>query len=181
MDDLSRTARAIDAATGLPRLPDHGDLQRLLAYWADRCGSRQFPRRADIDPVDLAFMLNRIGLTEVYESDPRSDQERLASEKPAIPSSGGRFYRFRLVGSWWRDITGYELTGAWSDQLPNPRMTDITVSFYEMMIAGRRPHFTSRDAWIEERRLNYQILILPLSEDGHRISMIMTGIGPRDP
>jgi len=175
MDDIVRSARAIDAATGLPRLPDHGDLQRLLAHWADRCGNRQFPRRADIDPVDLAFMLNRIALTEVHDSDPRP-----AGEEPRQASPSGRFYRFRLVGSWWRDITGHELTGFWADELPNPRMTDITVSFYEMMIAARRPHFTSRDAWIEERRLNYQILLLPLSEDDRRISMIMTGIGPRD-
>ena len=55
----------------------------------------------------------------------------------------------------------------------------LTLDFYEKMIALRQPLFADRNAWIEERRLNYQIMILPLSEDGERISMIVTGIGPR--
>src|SRR5262245_15107815 len=44
--------------------PRHPDLQRLLAYWRRQCGSRLFPRRGDIDPVDFSFMLERIALTE---------------------------------------------------------------------------------------------------------------------
>jgi hypothetical protein len=35
-----------------------------------------------------------------------------------------------------------------------------------------------RDAWVDDKKLGYEILLLPLSEDGTRISMIVTGIGP---
>jgi len=174
MDDGSRQVPAIDAATGQARAPDHHDLRRLLAYWAHCRRGRPFPRRCDIDAVDLVFMLNRIALTEVHDDDPRDPPAMLSR-----PSAGGRYYRFRIVGGWWRDIVGREMTGGWADELPSSRMTDLTLDFYEKMIALRQPLFADRNAWIEERRLNYQIMILPLSEDGERISMIVTGIGPR--
>jgi hypothetical protein len=176
MDDVTRTASAIDATTGQTGLPEHYDLRRLHGYWSRCRRDRLFPSRADIDPVDFAFMLNRVALTEVYETDPRDPVPSYARA-----SAGGRYFRFRVVGSWWRDVVGREMTGSWADDMPDPRMTDITVGFYERMIALRQPLYTSRDAWIEEKRLNYQILILPLSDDGERISMIMTAIGPNNP
>lgn len=172
MLDGGKTADAINAANGMKGVPDHLDLKRLLQYWSERRAAQRFPRRQDIDPVDFSYMLSRIALAEVHE----------AAVLPAAPDDPGtkRRYRFRVVGSWWRDITGLEMTGRWVEDLPDQRMIDITVNFYEKMIAQRQPLFASRDAWIDEKRLNYQIMVLPLSEDGQRISMIMTGIGPKD-
>jgi hypothetical protein len=46
------------------------------------------------------------------------------------------------------------------------------------VIAGRAPLCARRDAWFDEKKLSYEILLLPLSEDDQRISMILTGIGP---
>ena len=43
--------------------PRHKDLRRLLDYWRRKRNGRAFPRRADIDPLDLGFMLGRIALT----------------------------------------------------------------------------------------------------------------------
>jgi hypothetical protein len=138
--------------------PRHPELLRLLAYWRDRRGGRAFPRRADIDPVDLGFMLARIALTEVHE--------------------GPRRYRLRLVGSWWAQLSGVELTGTWIDDWPKANLRKLTVDTYEAVIAARAPLCARRDAWVDEKKLSYEILLLPLSEDGARISMIMTGIGP---
>lgn len=138
--------------------PRHPDLQRLLAYWRRQCGARTFPRRGDIDPVDFSFMLDRVALTEVHE--------------------GERRFRLRLVGSWWQGITGTELTGTWVDDLPGLNQRRISIEAYEHMIAARRPTVTVRDAWVDERKLSYEIMHLPLSEDGERISMIVTAIGP---
>lgn len=139
-------------------VPHHPDLQRLLTYWRDRCGNRSFPRRSDIDPVDFSFMLERIALTEIHE-DPRR-------------------YRLRVVGSWWHRTAGMELTGTWIEDLPGVNQRRISIEAYERMIVARRPTVTVRDAWVDERKLSYEIMHLPLSEDGERISMIMTAIGP---
>lgn len=140
------------------QLPRHPDLLRLLDYWRHRCGGRAFPRRSDIDPVDFSFMLERITLTEIHENPRR--------------------YRLRVVGSWWHGITGVELTGTWIEDLPGANQRRISIEAYERMIAARGPTVTVRDAWVDERKLSYEIMHLPLSEDGERISMIMTAIGP---
>jgi hypothetical protein len=138
--------------------PRHPDLKRLLDYWHRGRGVRNFPRRADIDPVDLGFMLARIALTEVHE-DPRR-------------------YRLRLVGSWWAQLSGSDLTGTWVDEWPQANLRKLTIDTYEAVIAARAPLCARRDAWVDEKRLSYEILLLPLSEDDARISMIVTGIGP---
>jgi len=176
MDEGDIVSAAVNAATGQPGIPDHPDLQRLLAYWCRQRGDRAFPRRQDIDPVDLCFMLNRIALTEIHDHDPRVG----ADTSEPRPVGATPIYRFRVVGTWWRELTGQELTGFWSDRMPSQSVSDITVSFYRTMTTLRRPLFDRRNAWIDERRFDYQIMIMPLSEDGQRISMIMTGIGPRD-
>lgn len=143
--------------------PRHPDLRRLLGYWQGKRGGRAFPRRADIDALDLGFMLERIALTEVHESD--------------APGSSRR-YRLRVVGSWWGHIAGVELTGTWLSDWPQANLRKLTIDTYEELIAARRPLCAVRDAWVDQKRLSYEIMLLPLSEDDTRISMIMTAIGP---
>lgn len=149
---------AINHADGTETPPRSADLRRLLAYWQERCGTREFPRRADVDPVDLRFMLDRIALTEVYE-DPRR-------------------YRLRLVGSFWYRLLGFEATGIWMHDWPHANQRTLTEDFYADLIAGRQPRFATRDVIVDDQLLHYEIMLLPLSEDGSRITMIMTGIGP---
>ena len=154
----AQSKSAIEHATGQEASPAHPDLRRLLEYWRVKCGERRFPRRADIDPLDFHFMLDRIALTEVHGDQPRR-------------------YRMRLVGTFWRDLSGVELSGTWMDDLPATNLRDLTIGFYEAMIAAGKPRFTLRDAIVDDKLLRYEILLLPLSEDGNRISMIVTGVG----
>jgi hypothetical protein len=147
----------INEADGQETLPNSADLQRLLAYWQQRSGARKFPRRADVDPSDMRFMLDRIALTEVHE-DPRR-------------------YRLRLVGSYWYRLLGFEATGMWMDDFPHANQRKLTEAFYGAMIEARQPRFAQRDMIVDDQLLHYEIMLLPLSEDGSRISMIITGIG----
>lgn len=153
---------AINHADGSESLPKNADLRRLLAYWQERSGPREFPRRADVDPIDFRFMLDRVALTEVHDP---IDQ-------------GPRRYRLRLVGSYWYRLLGFEATGMWMDDFPHSNQRKLTEDFYAALIEGRRPRFAWRDVIVDDQLLHYEIMLLPLSEDGSRISMIMTGIGP---
>jgi hypothetical protein len=152
---------AINHATGQQELPRSADLRRLLDYWRQRSGQRAFPRRADVDPVDLRFMLDRIALTEVHDAD----------HEP-------RRYRLRLVGSYWYRLLGFETTGMWMHDFPRANQRKLTEDFYAALIEGRQPRFAERDVIVDDQLLHYEIMLLPFSEDGSRISMIMTGIGP---
>ena len=153
---------AINHADGSETLPKSADLKRLLAYWYERRGSAEFPRRADVDPVDFRFMLDRVALTEVHESD----------------RGAPRRYRLRVVGSYWYRLLGFEATGIWMHEWPRANQRKLTEDFYAALIDGRRPRFAERDVIVDDQLLHYEIMLLPLSEDGSRISMIMTAIGP---
>ena len=152
---------AINHADGNEAMPRSADLRRLLAYWNERSGPRAFPRRADVDPLDLRFMLDRIALTEVHDS----------------PGGGPRRYRLRVVGSYWYRLLGFEATGIWMHDWPRANQRKLTEDFYAALIDGRQPRFAERDVIVDDQLLHYEIMLLPLSEDGSRISMIMTGIG----
>jgi hypothetical protein len=156
------SGRAINHADGSEALPKSADLRRLLDYWRERSGPRAFPRRADIDPFDFRFMLERIALTEVHEPE---------------GGHGSRRYRLRVVGSYWYRLIGFELTGKWTDEFTHPNQRKITEDFYAALLEGRQPRFVQRDVILDDQLLHYEIMLLPLSEDGSRISMIMTGIG----
>ena len=103
-------------------------------------------------------MLERIALIEVHDG-PR------------------RRYRLRLVGSWWAQKYGFEPTGIWLDEWPNPDQLKLVLATYERLIALRRPLVLVRDHWIDEKLLNYEAALLPLSEDDAQITMIVAGIG----
>lgn len=157
MSDAPGHAEAINDADGSVGSPGNADLRRLLDYWHVKRAGRQWPRRQDIDPVDLRFMLERIALTEVHENPRR--------------------YRLRLVGSWWHRLLGFESTGMWMEDWPHENQRRITVDFYDAMVSGGRPRFRRRDAIVDDRLLQYEIMLLPLADDQGRLSMILTGIG----
>ena len=60
---MRKAHRLHDMTDTESRNPRHRDLLRLIDYWRGKRGARNFPRRADIDAVDLGFMLDRITLT----------------------------------------------------------------------------------------------------------------------
>ncbi len=67
----------------------------------------------------------------------------------------------------------------WTDEFAHANQRKLTEDFYEALIDGRQPSIRRpRDVIVDEQLLHYEIMLLPLSEDGSRISMIMTGIGP---
>ena len=66
----------------------------------------------------------------------------------------------------------------WMADWPHANQRRLTELTYEALVTSRRPLLAVRDAWVDEKKLSYEILLLPLSEDDDRISMIVTGIGP---
>ena len=154
---LEEASAAVDE-DGQPIAAQDSDLQRLLSYWARKCAGRQFPMRADIDPVDLRFMLERIALVEVH-------------------SGAEQRFRIRVAGSWWARRYGFEPTGIWLQDWPNPEQRKLVLASYKRLMALRRPLLLQRDHWVDEKRLCYEAALLPLAEDEREISMVLVGIG----
>lgn len=131
-------------------------LRRLLAYWESRRAGRAMPRRGDIDPVDFAYLLGNITLVEVH-ADPRT-------------------YRWRLVGTWWREKFGVEATGMWIDEWPFEKQRAAVRTAYDRVVAARAPRVFARVLQLDGRRIASETLMLPLSENGTDVSMIVVAL-----
>ena len=130
-----------------------GDSPMIAAvrdYWNDLKGQRNFPTRAEIDPVALKQHLPYLSVTEIQPEPFR--------------------VRYRLVGT---EVTRYyrgEVRGRWLDELgdiwPAQDVIDTTRNF-KRMHSTRAPLFAlSLAHWDGHQNNVFELARFPLSEDG---------------
>jgi hypothetical protein len=129
-------------------------LAQLHTYWEQKRGERFAPRRADIDPSDLVAALPRIMLVDVI---------------PAVPVD----FRYRLSGTGICDVHGTNHTRMRPRDLKPPPYGALIHEHYADCVQRRVPllHLVVLD--IDDRELSYARLLLPLSEDGVAVTMLM--------
>jgi hypothetical protein len=127
-------------------------LVELYRYWDERRGEHFAPRRADIHPGDIPRLLPYLLLVDV------------------LP---GPRYRYRLVGTEVERVFGTKMTGRAIDELMRGEYLDFINGLYRAIIERRTPVYSentySNDAFRTHR------LMLPLSEDGENVSMVLAG------
>jgi hypothetical protein len=130
------------------------DLQRIHAYWTAKRQGRFAPRRLDIDPVDMVEVLPRIMLIDI-------EPESLD-------------FRYRLAGTGICDIHGIDPTGHRPRDLQPPAYGALIDRHYREAIIRRAPmlHLIVLDT--HNRARAYARLLLPLSADGERVTMLMS-------
>jgi hypothetical protein len=128
-------------------------LLRLYRYWNDRRGELRFPPRANIDPVDFPYALGRVSLVEVQRNPLR--------------------FRYRLVGTLLTQHLGYEMTGKYVEQIPEPSMREYTRRFYERALQRQEPLHEAGTELIERYAWQHEVLVLPLASDGATIDMLL--------
>lgn len=135
------------------RNPHYPDLEDVLDYWEGKRRGRIAPSRADIEPLDLATVLPRIMLADVL-SNPLD-------------------FRYRLSGTGIADVHGTELTGLAPRDLRPAEYGRLIDQHYRQCVNERRPllHLILLDTLHRSR--GYARLLLPLSNDGNAISMLM--------
>jgi hypothetical protein len=131
-------------------------LRRLFDYWTAQRGERAMPARADIDPVDMRFILGSLLIADVL-------REPL------------RFF-VRLHGTELVRRAGYELSGKMLDELPQPQFRALTHRSFAKAVETRAPFHAIRDRVLDGRSARYEVLILPLSRDGKAVDMLLVGI-----
>jgi len=133
-------------------------LRRLLDYWDSRRAGRAMPERADLDPLDIAYILGNLALIEVHRD------------------GAGLRFRFRLFGVNLVEDMGFDPTGQDLDQYPKPEMAEILrISYTEAVEAGR-PFRRRRHRLVMDNRLfENESLLLPLGQDG-RVDMLLVAV-----
>ncbi|MEX2629759.1 MAG: PAS domain-containing protein [Tistlia sp.] len=133
-----------------------GWLLEALGYWRRQRGGRRWPRRADIDPIDIPALLPGIILLDLVGAPPR--------------------FRKRLVGSAIVEKEGGDTTGRWLDECVNPSIREEVLRQHREAAEAPegncyRVAFTGADG----KLYSYQRLLLPLSGDGQRVDMLFGG------
>ena len=164
----SSTARHRPCVTLLPEGPleeatidavEEANLRSLYGYWQRIRGARPVPLRTDFDPLDVPKLLKDLFLVEVHGADPP-----------------WRF-RYRLAGTGISDFVGADYTGRFIDEVfPSPARA-IVQRFYSAPVRCRRPVYSSTRLVVPGSTFPKQIsrLILPLTSDGQRIDLLVSG------
>lgn len=132
------------------------ELRAVKDYWDAKRGARLMPRRADIDPVELRRHLSCLSLVEVLED--------------------GRDYRFRLLGTEFsrlfdRNSTGKTLRQVYGEG--DPEVLDWMRKSYEEVLRLKRPVLRRGSMRaVDKDFIACELLLLPLAEDGERVTMI---------
>ncbi len=137
--------------------PERPELRRLLEYWqAKRRKLGRLPARSDIDPLEMRFALGHLILADVEHGDPIR-------------------FRHRLIGTHIVEHAGYDATGLYIDEVPDTDLATHVIPSYQRVVASREPVSEYIRGQIGGRQTNLEMLRLPLSSDGTRIDMVLTG------
>jgi hypothetical protein len=150
----SSAASRVEAVELDPTTELYPDLQRVRAYWTGKRQARFAPRRADIDPADLVAVLPRVMLADVMTN-------------PSLD------FRYRLSGTAITDVHNKNLTGKSPRDLMPAAYAALIYEHYCEAVHRREPllHLIVLDTI--ERSRSYARLLLPLSEDGNAVTMLM--------
>ncbi|WP_193370374.1 PAS domain-containing protein [Pelagibius marinus] len=156
MEELLEDIQAakLDLEKDLARYPD---LCLALDYWKSKKGDRIAPARADIDPVDIPRLLPRVMLVDVE------------STEGSAPD-----FHYRLSGTGIRNVHGYDATGLRPLDLKPPIYGKLIHAHYRAAAEARTPLAHVIVMITNKKQRSYARLILPLSEDGETINMLMT-------
>jgi hypothetical protein len=132
--------------------PENALLRDFFAYWQGRRQGDRLPARADVEPTEIPQLLANIFLVDV------------------VPGERLRF-RFRLVGTTIVSME-FEMTNRYLDEF----VTDVDATpmgrQYVDAAAGRIYLRRQRLDWRDRGYINYDVLLLPLADDGETINML---------
>lgn len=144
--------RAVASAAGL----DDPVLRKLYDYWDGKRGDRPFPRRADIDPVDIPALLPHLILVDVVPEPPD--------------------FVFRVAGTLVTEATGMELTGKRLRLLPLSPIGAIVAEF-SRVIDSAEPRYSAGPLSNPLDRYNrVERLLLPLARDSEKVEQILGAV-----
>lgn len=137
-------------------------LRGLVGYWAAKAAGRCCPARADLDPLDLKPLLGFLLMVDVVRQEKTQD-------------GGDAAYRlrYRLFGTEFVFYHGRDLTDAWLDEIANTVFRDELMGFYRAVIAEKTMKALSYDYILESGRQRFQAVLLPLSNDGGSVNIVL--------
>jgi hypothetical protein len=134
------------------------NLAKLCDYWSEKAGNRPMPSRRDLDPIiEVPELIPGIFLVDI-ESDPPG-------------------FRYRVVGTEVADRYGKDFTGKRLDEVDFGDTHDTIRRDYEEAVRSGKPAYSRLQFEVEttNKLLLYERIVLPLSDDGETVNMLLCG------
>lgn len=130
-------------------------IRALFRYWRSKCPEGGIPRRADIDPVDIPGLMPNLLIVDI-ERDPFR-------------------VRYRLVGTRIVEMTGFEFTGKYLDEIALDSFEGLFEECYQAACEAKSAIMT-RIRWSLSPDIvaEYDVCFLPLSDDGETVNMALS-------
>lgn len=130
-------------------------IRALFNYWRSKCPEGGIPRRADIDPVDIPGLMPNLLIVDI-ERDPFR-------------------VRYRLVGTRIVEMTGFEFTGKYLDEIALDNFEGPFEECYRAACETKSAIMT-RIKWSLSPDIvaEYDVCFLPLSDDGETVNMALS-------
>ena len=128
-------------------------LRELYDYWERKRAGRRWPKRSDIDPVEMRFALGNIDLVEI-------------TYDPIV-------FLFRISGSNIDRDEGFNMQGKTLDEYPLPQHRETVRKTYMRVLEQGEPDYEVLERLDEGQLTHYGRMILPLSEQGDRIDAFL--------
>jgi hypothetical protein len=140
-----------------PAVLEHPTLAFLRDYWEKKRGDRAMPSRADINPTELREHLCWVIIMEVL---------------PGIAD-----FRYKLIGTlvsqyWLRDSTGKTVVEAFSAESPGAAK-GVLAMFRKCARDKVIVRSWGSAGWLEGGFEDFDCIVLPLSDDGENVNMIL--------
>lgn len=128
-------------------------LREIHAYWEEKRGTRSLPAREDFDPLEFPKLLPNVILMDV------------------LPPEGR--LKVRLVGTLVVQMFGGDYTGLYLDQIDFGEMRQKILDEYGAAAQSADAVFTDhRFRKLGGGLVDIERVILPLSQDGQRVTML---------
>jgi hypothetical protein len=132
-------------------------LAGLFDYWRSKLEGRTMPARRDIDPIEMKSWLGNLMLIE-FPPDPMQ-------------------YRVRLDGVNLQQFYGTSREGKGIEAMTSEEERRIVLPQYLIVLERKVPaYYETQFITSEGVRTSQRKLLLPLSEDGERVNMILAGL-----
>lgn len=132
-------------------------LRGLFHYWDSKLHGRSMPSRRDLDPLEMRPWLGNLVLVDF---------------PPNLAE-----YKIRLEGVNVVQFYGSSRTGRGIEAMTSEHERNVVLPQYFSVVQSKTPAYFEAEFVSSEGVLTYQHkLILPLSDDGERVNMTLSGI-----
>jgi hypothetical protein len=142
---------------------ERAELNALRGIWREKTKVKPIASRADFDARTIKPYMRNLSIMDV------------------VDEAGVRRYRYRYMGSAIVEVFG-EQTGRYIDEFISPdRMARWRAAHDLVVVSGRPIRFVVNYASPQISYLSSECLMVPLSEDGERVNMLMSFVylGPK--